>query len=236
MVNNAQLWQRTLQPKPVPIAKKPPPPISPQREVPVQLVHQEGAALQTIQSVFPQPPKASSNLAASAPPTVQLQNARLAVPLPDPMPWTMPIAISPPVVDLPMVAFQGLPLAVAHPPPTTPPVQPVPPPIQPVPPPVQPRVHAKPAGKRPQPPPPLPIGISLNNGVLSCQHHWGLLTKTQGRNVCLLCDYCYDQQHHRCNHRPMAFDRLACMYVCMYANVSRILLRLSDCVVDTEND
>ena len=186
MVDNAQLWQRTMQPKPVPIAKKPPPPISP-----ISMVPQEGAALQTIQSVFPQPPKASSNLAASAPPTVQLHNARLTVPLPNPMPWTMPIANSPPVVDLPMVAFQGLPLAVSHPPPTPPPAQPVPPPIQPVPPPVQPRVHA-----RPKPPPPLPIGISLNNGVISCQHHWELLTITKGRNVCLLCDYCYDCHYY----------------------------------------
>ena len=171
------------------------------------------------------PPKASS-LAA---PTIQLENVRLAVPLPSqmPMPMTMPIAQSPPVVDHAVVPFQR-PLTVgayansnmqvcakAPPPPLRQPLPhagPQPPPGPPQrqlltgPPPVQGQssmptlaatVHQlqQPEPTPAQPPPPLPQGVTLNNGVLGCQHHWELLTRTHGHGCCLMCDYCYDRGH-----------------------------------------
>ena len=210
MVQNAAMWNSTPAPKAVPVPKKAPPPL-PEREVPVQLVPQQGEALQTIQAVFPQPPKAP-NLAASAPPTIQLENVRLAEPLAI-LVRTMPIAQPPPVVDHAVVEFKQRPLTVgansnmhvsakAPPPPKQQLPLAGPPPPPPGPPPVQPKPNVVPSLQLPeakpkpvQPPPPLPQGVTLNNGVLGCQFHWQLQTSIQGRGVCLVCDYCYDRQH-----------------------------------------
>ena len=169
----------------------------------MQLLHQEGA-VEAIQSAFPQPPKGSS-LATSAPPTIQL-----AVPLPNPVPVTMPVAKSPQHLDqvLPIVPACRLPLpAGAHaqlpqqPPPVPPPRQQVTGPQA-----VQPQVvQAQVVKAQGQPqvaqhlpkatPPPLPVGVTSNNGRFLCQQHWEFCTLTHGRGYCLVCDWCYDRLH-----------------------------------------
>ena len=169
---------------------KKPPPPLPAKDVPVQQDHPEGAALQNLQSAFPLPPKGSS-----APPTTHnLPTIPLAGPL------TLPIAKSHPVGN--QAVFQKLPLTVGAK------AQSVPPPMQPL------------TGQPPVQPSAYPIGVTCNNGVLSCQSHWTSVTTTQGKGVCLVCDYCYDHQPATsklapevcCSHFQLSVNKCWCSF------------------------
>ena len=154
---------------------KKPPPPLPAKDVPVQQDHPEGAALQTLQSAFPMHPKGSS-----APPTIHnLPTLQLAGPV------TVPIAKSHPAGN--HAVFQKLPLTVGAK------AQSVPPPMQPL------------TGQPPVQPSAYPIGVTLNNGVLSCQYHWKSETEKMGHGRCLVCDYCYDHQPDTSKPAPEGF-------------------------------